>query len=303
MRGTTPMRVLAAPFIAATVALGASVVDARTEPQPSARPVVLLVHGRGLYGLDSAGLRREWKRDLDEGLHAAGAPALPDADVRLAWYADVLDPAGEGKCVGRTESAELDLGGFARALLASLGSTLEREGAVEGRGLLGDLLFMVDPATRCGARRRVSEAVRAVQAEGRPLVIVAYSLGSVVTYDLLRALDANASSRDIHLVTIGSPLGVPALRELLGAGGGSALRVPRSVRSWVNVYDPADVFAAPLGAEAAAALDDRTTTGAGERADPHHISRYLRDPETGAAVARAVCASAVGQPGTGCTRT
>lgn len=276
-------------------------MDARTEPQPSSRPVVLLVHGRGLYGLDSAEVRREWKRDLDEGLRWAGAPKLNDGDVRLAWYADVLDPAGGGKCIGRTDSAEIDFGGLARGLLAGLGSTLEREGAVEGRGLLGDLLFMVDPATRCGARRRVGEAVRAVHAEGRPLVIVAYSLGSIVTYDLLRALDANASSRDIRLVTIGSPLGVPALRELLGAGGGSTLRVPRSVRSWVNVYDPADVFAAPLGAEAAASLDDRSTTGA-DRGDPHHISRYLRDPETGAAVARAVCASATEQSGTGCTR-
>jgi hypothetical protein len=74
----------------------AGCIGASYSPSPELRPVVILVHGRGHLGQDTAALRREWKRDLDSSLTLVGMPRLADADVRLAWYADVLDPDSEG---------------------------------------------------------------------------------------------------------------------------------------------------------------------------------------------------------------
>lgn len=290
------MRFLFAPLVA--LAIGNA---ARPHvPQPEHRPVIVLVHGRGVYGLDSAALRRQWKRDLDSGLSKAGLPALADDDVRLAWYADVLDPASDDKCVGPRDTSEIDFGGIARGFLAGLGAEMERDGEREGRGLLGDLLFVTDPATRCGASRRVEGFMRSIASEGRPVIVVAYSLGSVVTYDMLSALDSASAVRDVRLVTIGSPLAVPALRDLLIGQDVPALTVPASVRSWTNIYDPGDAFAAALGLKART-VEDRAVADSGH-ADSHEIEHYLRDVETGSAVARALCGSAPAQFGAGCTK-
>lgn len=279
------MRLLLVPLVVLAIA-GASWPR---DPQPAHRPVVLLVHGRGVYGLDSAALRRQWKHDLDSGLSKSGLPALADDDVRLAWYADVLDPASEDRCAGPRDTSGIDFGVVARGFLAGLGAELDRDGDRDGRGLLGDLLFIADPATRCGARRRVEGMMRSLAREQRPVIIVAYSLGSVVTYDMLSGLDSASAFRDVRLVTIGSPLAVPALRDLLTGQEASSLRMPASVRSWTNIYDPGDVFAAALDLKTRA-VEDRAVADSGH-ADSHEIEHYLRDAETGRAVARALCAT------------
>src|SRR5258705_13759383 len=66
--------------------------------QEPPRPLVILVHGRGQSGQDSAALHREWKLDLDSALALVGMPSLRDDDVRLARYADVLDPEAGANC-------------------------------------------------------------------------------------------------------------------------------------------------------------------------------------------------------------
>ena len=296
MQGNNDMRLLLLPFIALLLAA------ASIEPPT---PLVILVHGRGQLGLDSATLRREWKKDLDASLASAGMPALADADLQLAWYADVLDPNREESCSSSGGSTDDAGRGLVRGFLMSLTSLVSesiQDGAREARGVIGDVLYVVDPETRCAAEARVADALQGAVKTGRPVVIVAYSLGSVVAYAHLSKLAVDAPRlRDLRLITIGSPLGVPEMREILMGDGVPAPRMPPGVRSWVNVYDPNDAFAAPLDSAGVGAFSDRPTQRA-TSGDPHGIGGYLRDRETGLALARALCATNARAYGAACSR-
>lgn len=274
------MRLLVLPFLL----LGA-VPEAR-RPEPP-RPLVILVHGRGQLGSDSAAMRREWKRELDVALGTAGFPALRDADVAMAWYADVTDPSVSAACDRPYYRTESEIGEFARGFLVSLVSLIPDSGRAEDRhvrSLLGDMLYLVDPATRCAAKTRLGNVVATARAAGRPMIMVAYSLGAVVAYDYL---ERSADSLGVQLITLGSPLGMPVARELL-TGTLGALRVPRTVSRWVNIYDPDDAFAAPLGLGGPRTADRRADASTDH--DPHWVNRYLRDRTTGSALAEALCA-------------
>jgi hypothetical protein len=69
-----------------------------------------------------------------------------------------------------------------------------------------------------------------------PTIVVAHSLGSVVAYNMLRA-DARALSVPL-LTTIGSPLGIRAIRDQF-----LPLSFPAHVQAWYSAYDPRDVVA------------------------------------------------------------
>jgi len=274
--------------------LAASAIGGASAPHgAAARPIIVLVHGRGQLGQDTAALRREWKRDLDSSLTLVGVPRLRDEDVRLAWYADVLDPDSEweGRCgPARTSDDSLGFGDVARGFLGLLASAVPADESREVRGLVGDLLYALEPSKRCDAERRVGGVIEAALRENRPVIVVAYSLGSLVAYGYLesRSRDANVPG-NLRLVTIGSPLGVRVIRELIYGEGSDSLHVPSGVVSWENVYDPNDFFSAPLeGVLSPRTIRDRPTH-ATEREDPHNLSRYLRDRATGAAVMRAIC--------------
>ena len=283
------MRSLLVPVVVAALTLGA---QSRCVAQRDAeRPIVILVHGRGQFGYDSAATRREWKRDLDSALAIVGMPRLRDEDVRLAWYADVLDPQSDEGC-GLTDDRGVDhlgLGSFARGVLSSLSSAMSDSGeSREARGLFGDILYFLDSSTRCAAQERVSAVLDAATAERRPVIVVAYSLGSLVTYGHLRA-HAGPRPNDLRLITMGSPLGVRELRDLLMQSDSDSLRAPDGVKSWDNIYDPDDFFAAPLrGKVTLRDLRDRPTESESDYS-PHQLRRYSRDRATGMALGRALC--------------
>lgn len=295
MRGKTGMRFLFLPIAVAALTVAGGALPHATPSAPP-RPLVILVHGRGQLGFDSAATRREWKRDLDSALAVVGFPRLEEEDVRLAWYADVLDPESSEEC-GITDDGgleELGLGAFARGFFASLTSVLsESEDTRGARALFGDILYFVDPATRCAAERRVAAVIEAAAGEERPVIVVAYSLGSVVTYQYLSSLAPGAKRpKDLRLITIGSPLGVREIRGFLTQDVGDSLHVPSGVKTWENIYDPDDVFSAPLAGKVGAPGVRDLTTHPAPLETAHYVGRYLRDRSTGAALARAVCATA-----------
>ena len=261
-------------------ALAITPVASSVPAQQPERPIVVIVHGRGHVDADSAVLRRQWKRDLDHAIASTGA-RLADADVRVAWYADILEPSGTEAC-DRPAEDSLGIGAFT-VLMGALAAALPREESREARGLLGDLVWVVDEARRCAAERRVGSVIERAAAEKRPLILVGYSLGSVVTYGYLKKREPRSGDPAIHLITLGSPLGNPMVRELLGQGVDS-LRRPRSVRSWQNLYDPNDPFAARVtDAAIGDAAVDRATENETSR-DPHAIERYLGDRAMAAAL-------------------
>jgi endonuclease G, mitochondrial len=71
-----------------------------------------------------------------------------------------------------------------------------------------------------------------------PVVVLAHSLGSIIAYDVLREFD----DRDLAvplLVTVGSPLGVTEVQDLVT----NPLEVPAVVGRWLNVSDLRDLVA------------------------------------------------------------
>lgn len=271
-------------FATALLASALACVDA----QPP-RPLVVLVHGRGHLGDDTAMLRRDWKRHLDTALARAGAVALRDDDVKLAWYGDVMDPSLDVSCTNgiAVDSESPSVEAFARDFLGSLASALPGDEARGARTLLGDMLYALDGSRRCAAERRVRDVLAQAQQQRRPVVIVAYSLGSLVTYGVLD--DATALRNDrLALVTLGSPLGDGDIRTLLGVSPDS-IRLPPGVSHWENVYDPGDVFASPLAGAVRGVTDVELSTRGGDAIEAHYVDRYLRDKATGQALRRALC--------------
>jgi pimeloyl-ACP methyl ester carboxylesterase len=302
-------------FATAVVASAAALQGHASSPPPG-RPVVLLVHGRGLLDRDTAGLRRLWQQAIESGgrAHTRGQ-LLSDGDVRLVWYADILDPTSDASCDrtsrrGDTSPENAELRSFASAVgdVLSLITTLidDRDQSVELRSLAGDLEFVANSRKRCAVGARLTSAIDSARRQGRPVILVAHSLGSVVAYDALAsAKDAPPVER---LVTVGAIVGAPGMRQLLlGGAPDDTLRVPPSVKSWVNVRRPGDPFAAPLSRSIIPQRDGRVVRDllteapeSSDAAEAHDVVAYLRDAVAARVILSAWCAAFVEKAPAGC---
>jgi endonuclease G len=296
-----------AAVVAAGVFATVSTVAARSaRDEPPSRPVLLFLHGRGQLGRDTAEIRAEWQAALETGVSKlTNQPLLGPDDVRLVWYADVLDPTSSVGCDvdtgSRSRRSNEDEGdvlqlllGITSTLFTSLYESMPEESRSAMRAIVGDVLYLGDRWRRCGVERRLESALTRATREGRPIVVVAHSFGSLVGYSYLRTGRAQPSTAApmIHrYVTLGSMLGIPELRELLLGRRGS-LSLPPGVGSWVNVRHSRDLFAAPLvdstqSNRGPAGIREVVTSS--NAIDPHDIVSYLRDPAAARAIAWAWC--------------
>ncbi|MFD9224939.1 hypothetical protein ACFWDI_34205 [Streptomyces sp. NPDC060064] len=135
------------------------------------------------------------------------------------------------------------------------------------------------PQTRAAARARVAGAL---QAGGGCQVVVAHSLGSVVAYETLHAFP---EIKVELLVTLGSPLGLPALSRTLEPAlqYGKGARPP-GVGRWVNIADVGDLVALPPELGGLFAVDAHHSTDIG-LFDPHTLGAYLSNGMAAAAIA------------------
>jgi hypothetical protein len=126
-------------------------------------------------------------------------------------------------------------------------------------------------------RNRVEDGVRAALKRDVETVVVSHSLGTVVTYNLLRREGAGQGWKVPLLVTLGSPLAVEAIRRML-----RPLQSIACVDHWYNALDERDVVALyPLdgsnfGIEPAI---ENNTAVRNETTNRHGISGYLDDKE------------------------
>lgn len=236
---------------------------------------LLLIHGRGQEGRSSKAIEHEWMEALNRGFARAGIVEPIDAQVDIPFYGDKLDELSRrdlpqaGNIATRGDAADDGYAAFLEEVAAQATETdkvtsreVERElGPEPGeRGvanwrwvqavirvidrrvpgvtnysigkLLRDVFIYVNDAP---VRRAINEIV-AAHITSEPTVVVGHSLGSVVGYEVLRA---NANNLVALFVTVGSPLGIRAVRRRLA----TPLTMPVGVGGWYNAFDTRDVVA------------------------------------------------------------
>jgi hypothetical protein len=127
------------------------------------------------------------------------------------------------------------------------------------------------------------------------IMVIAHSMGSIIAYDVLRALGREDPARVIdHFVTIGSPLGLPHVKHKIYEEN-DLVRTPSVVRRWTNFADRRDPVAADVhlsgdyeaNNRGVAVRDDLVVNGykspAG-KANHHKSYGYLRAPEVSQAI-------------------
>jgi len=294
------LRVLAALAFATTLALP-------TEDDRG-RPVVILVHGRAMLDRDTAATRKMWLNALTAGGKSITAlPLLSDRDVRVVWYADVLDPRSSAGCdyassdarARRNATIDPDL----KALVATVGSLFDMITSVVAdtesishlRALSADASFLGDSRKRCASEQRLGDAIDAARRDGRPVILVAHSLGSLVAYDYLSARSDTGLVQ--RFITVGSIVGATELRKLLIGGDASdTLSRPAGVKSWTNIRHENDFFATSISTGR-----NVIATPPADEPDPHELVGYLRGATTAAEVLGSWCAAYNSKPPAGCT--
>ena len=191
------------------------------------------------------------------------------------WWDDVV--AGVGDLVGTPLDMAKKYFGIDKAADAVLGAKLDD---------LAD--YYEKHEIRDELRRRLKEAV--LKNKDRRMMVIAHSMGTIIAYDVLRALGRMDSSLAIdHFVTIGSPLGLPHVKYKIYEEN-DLVRTPSVVRRWTNFADRRDPVAADVhlsgdyapNARGVQVQDDLVINGYLSPADDpnyHKSYGYLRAPE------------------------
>ncbi|AEG42992.1 hypothetical protein [Isoptericola variabilis] len=182
-------------------------------------------------------------------VHALARLDLAEAEFALAVAHEVLSAAGappeaisvvvhDDGTDGRPSGA---LGDAVAAALAAALAAIDRY--VPGVSGAFVLLLAHDVHTYlhdAEVRAVVDDGVAAALPSDEPALLVAHSFGSVVAYEVLRAAGA-AEPWDVALLcTLGSPLAIRAVLDVLRSRG--PLHFPPTVGRWVAVRDPRDLL-------------------------------------------------------------
>jgi hypothetical protein len=274
----------------------------------------------GIHGLNNKPapdiLRDWWTAAIDEGIARNCEGQRVDLDLELAYWADLMYPAPAAPAeqaepyVAAGGSGPLPRAGMSIRRVAEtrfkegVGKVLEKvlgapvaadavRDAVEAR--VPDLhRYKHHRAAQDAIRERLREPLRAAHAKGRQIMLIAHSMGTIVAYDVLRAADRGLPGLQIaHFVTLGSPLGLTEIKEIVAR----PLRVPECVARWSNFADPRD-YAARWDTRLS---NDYRANGAGVtvsdhlvinaylspsgKPNPHKIYGYLRTPEVSEVIA------------------
>lgn len=268
---------------------------------------IVCVHGIGQAYEAAETLLATWAPALAGGVSNAGG-RLDPAEVSMAFYGALFRPSGSKGAGAIPEYAPGDLDDeLEQALLAELyaphapaGGTATK--GVGARGVAGMLQvvaalpffggvaqhvviwflkqvsrYVREPAIRRAARQAVLDTI---QPDTR--IVVGHSLGSIVAWE---TLCAHPDLPVRTLLTLGSPLGVPALLPRLDPPVAQRPGAwPGGLTRWVNIADARDVVA----------LEKRLARVFGERVEDlpvengatmHDVKPYLTSREAGGVLA------------------
>lgn len=285
---------------------------------------VAIIHGIGYQFRHRRQSRDDWYQALSDGLYDCHRSPVPQGEVDAVHYGNCFRLTG-GKGAEEADDREAEVGaipplrsedvlpGFEADLIAMMGASLDgadppaepaKGGIYLPRSVQDDLRrldanpflpqfsrrlviwlvrqvhqYLTDDRIRACVQQRVERAVGP-----HTRVLIGHSLGSVVAYE---AACAHPEWAVDTLITLGSPLGIRSVGDLIRpkVTGGDAVRPP--VRRWVNVAAGADPVALvkllkPIFGE----VEDVPVSNGRWRA--HEIGMYLHAPPTAEAVADAL---------------
>jgi hypothetical protein len=237
---------------------------------------LLLIHGVGQGGKKKKDLEAVWLAALAKGLVKSGLSLPAKVNVIFPYYADVLDdfvkefdrPIGD-RIAAKGGVVDADYAQFRAEMAEEMrkgakisiedvrkeagNEVAEEMGPQNWKWVLATLRILDRYIPAVGdwtietflrdvflytRRPVVQQAIDKIVTDtmpDSPTVIVGHSLGSVVAYNV--AVTRNPSFTTLFL-TVGSPLGLPAVRNNLGP-----LQNPSGKKGWTNAYDPQDVVA------------------------------------------------------------
>lgn len=270
---------------------------------------LVLIHGRDQAGKNQAELKRTWLEALDVGLERAGLPKIKGHEIVFPFYGNDLAAMCDAISSQRAETlakgaapdpqmmsqlqtgilAEMldvvappvaaDAGALAKGLqnnALALALARAADASWFGPGILAQITQDVDQyLSYPSISEKINDQVR-VAIGTEPCVVVAHSLGSIVAYRCLRELGRSAQVR--LLVTLGSPLGLRAIRRHLTP---PTLAFPAGVCAWLNARDERDIVA--LHELDSSTWDveppiENSSSITNHQKNRHSISGYLDDP-------------------------
>lgn len=271
---------------------------------------------QALFGADQ-GERTRMAYWVDRGRY----PQAAGMSIRSIGEDDaLLQPQGESlleESISHSDAPE-ESQAFVDALSAQLQQaafTAAQQGAplggpaalsMEAKGLWNPVtalftkLFMADVNDFLFNKAKRSRMVQTVKDRivtgGGPFVVIGHSQGSMVTYQALIELAEELPELEVDLfLTIGSPLGLPQVTDVLHKWHGKTLPIPTAVKRWVNIAQDGDIvcldqsLADEYGSTGKpAVLDERVEGLVWPPSKAHAADRYLSRRDTQVTVMGAV---------------
>ena len=278
---------------------------------------MILVHGINQQGKNAKLIEDNWIEALRKhNVRSAIDPLKRLSRIEATFYGDVLYSESQGKLKDKTvtmgindESSDFDefaieaikeianrVGVTQNQIDLQLAETVVPQGAgihkksIKAIAILIERLSPFHGALALRAQKqahayirnrdvheKVNKIVRPIFDDPEPAIIIAHSLGTIVSYSLLREFAKTGSPRQCPLfVTLGSPLGVDSIKK-----GFSLPRIkPQYVERWINGADPEDLVALrPEITERnfGQCVDRNYSDIENGHDDPHSITKYLSD--------------------------
>lgn len=224
----------------------------------------------GIHGLsnkpEASVLEQWWREAMLEGLKKNKGIQRPSLNFTSVYWADVMydkpeiqppghadsyKPAEEGKIKRYDENWIDALREKARDLGGDILDTFKGAFGIDKtadlvlRKRLSDLSrYYQEPAIREELRRRLKDEIS--NHPNKKILLIAHSMGSIIAYDVLRALGKENPQLAIeHFLTIGSPLGLPHVKLKIMEER-APVRTPTIVKRWSNLADRRDPVAVDI---------------------------------------------------------
>jgi hypothetical protein len=237
---------------------------------------LILIHGRAQGGKDQFTLRKTWIDTFEIGLNKSGVTLpIPKEDIIFPYYGDLLDKLVDEfntpieTIIKKGADSNSNDARFFHDFLQEVADNSnislqdiesEKTSEITEKGPLNwewvhSILKAIDKKSSWSEasikkftydvflyltipviRQEIDKAVKSTF-NTEPCVVVGHSLGSIVSYNILRE---SSTLNACKFITVGSPLGINAVKKYLK----TPIKMPDSVKNgWFNGYDERDVVA------------------------------------------------------------